>query len=205
MILKEQLKKNLKNNLSLYRYEHVLRVTNAAKNIFQNYTNQGYKFNFTLEQLEIACLAHDLAKEVKYDDYDKLKKVYPNIFSNNNKQQWHGILGRMYLKKKYKVNNNKILMAVEHHTYGAYEISNLGKILYIADYIEPGRENKFKNLLNTSTIKINNVEITLDNLFNLIVKEKNKNLIKSNIKPNSNSIHCFKKIITNKYIKEKRG
>ena len=45
-----------------------------------------------------------------------------------------------YAKKKYNIDDNDILEAITYHTTGKPDMSLLGKILFIADYIEPNRK-----------------------------------------------------------------
>lgn len=46
----------------------------------------------------------------------------------------------MIAKEKYSVNDSDILNAVRYHTTGRPNMTNLEKIVYLADYIEPGRD-----------------------------------------------------------------
>lgn len=46
---------------------------------------------------------------------------------------------RIWLMQKYGVKDEEIICAIESHTTGRPGMSMLEKIVYIADYIEPGR------------------------------------------------------------------
>lgn len=48
--------------------------------------------------------------------------------------------GRIFARKKYEIENEEILRSIESHTTGRPNMSLLDKIIYIADYIEPGRD-----------------------------------------------------------------
>jgi len=54
----------------------------------------------------------------------------------------HSILGRYIAKIKYNIKDKEILDAIRYHTTGRTNMSNLEKIIFISDYIEPGREFK---------------------------------------------------------------
>jgi len=51
----------------------------------------------------------------------------------------HAKLGAYYAKERYRVQDEDILNAVRFHTTGRPGMSLLECIIYIADYIEPGR------------------------------------------------------------------
>ena len=51
----------------------------------------------------------------------------------------HGKAGAVILKKKFSIDSSEILDAIAYHTLGHPDITSLGKVLYISDYIEPRR------------------------------------------------------------------
>ena len=51
----------------------------------------------------------------------------------------HAKLGAYLAEEKYGIKDPEILSAITYHTTGKPEMSVLEKIVYIADYIEPGR------------------------------------------------------------------
>ncbi len=57
----------------------------------------------------------------------------------------HAKLGVYYAQNRYGVSDEGILRAIRYHTTGRPEMSDLEKIIYLADYIEPGRK-KIPNL-----------------------------------------------------------
>ena len=52
----------------------------------------------------------------------------------------HAKAGSCLARKKYGITDEEILQAISYHTTGRPHMSPLEKIIYIADYIEPGRE-----------------------------------------------------------------
>ena len=52
----------------------------------------------------------------------------------------HAKLGAYLAKDKYDIEDEEILMAIRSHTTGRPGMSLLEKIVYIADYMEPGRK-----------------------------------------------------------------
>ena len=58
----------------------------------------------------------------------------------------HAKAGNCLAQKKYGITDEEILLAISYHTTGRPRMSLLEKIIYIADYIEPGRERAKKEL-----------------------------------------------------------
>ena len=145
MIDREQfrkIRKKLKDELSKSRYEHTLGVefTSAA---------MAMKFGADIEKAQLAGLLHDCAKCI--DDEEKLdecKKYGVDISDVERRNPFliHSKLGAVYAKEKYGVDDEEILSAITYHTTGRPDMSFIEKIVFIADYIEPGR-NKAKNLV----------------------------------------------------------
>lgn len=52
----------------------------------------------------------------------------------------HPFLGAEVAKREYKIKDEDILNAIRYHTTGRAGMSVLEKIVFIADYIEPNRE-----------------------------------------------------------------
>ena len=52
----------------------------------------------------------------------------------------HGKVGGYLAEKKYKVKNPEVISAIVCHTTGKPDMTLLEKIVFIADYIEPGRK-----------------------------------------------------------------
>ena len=52
---------------------------------------------------------------------------------------WHAIVAPILGKKVFKIEDDEILNAMRWHTTGKENMSNLDKIIYLADLIEPSR------------------------------------------------------------------
>ena len=55
-------------------------------------------------------------------------------------QVLHGFVGAIVAKEKFGIEDEMVLDAVKYHTLAKKDMSTLEKIIYIADYIEPGRD-----------------------------------------------------------------
>jgi predicted HD superfamily hydrolase involved in NAD metabolism len=131
-----EIQNKLKTNLTEDRFQHTLAVTYTA-------TSMAMKYNVSLEEALYAGLLHDCAKcipnEQKYlmaSEYglqlNEVEKINPALL--------HARLGRYVAKNDYGIGNEQILQAIERHTTGAPGMSILDKIIFLADYIEPTRE-----------------------------------------------------------------
>ena len=132
----QEIRKNLKKDLDKYRYEHTKGVMYTAGCL-------AMANNYDVEKAMLAGLLHDCAKCVPADEKIKLcEKNHIEISDAENKNPGllHAKLGAFFAWKKYGIENEEILRSIESHTTGRPNMSLLDKIIYIADYIEPGRD-----------------------------------------------------------------
>lgn len=127
--------RKLKGELDRERYEHTLGVmyTSAALAMCHG---------ADLDQALLAGLLHDCAKCISSKNKIKLCKKYHLGISETEYQNpslLHAKLGAFLAAKKYHIHDKEILNAIASHTTGRPHMSLLEKIVYIADYMEPGR------------------------------------------------------------------
>jgi len=153
------------------RYQHVLRVEQTAIQLAKEY-------GADVEKVSIAAITHDYAKE-QSDPEMRDMIISENMdlelleFGSN---IWHGPVGSILVKKQLRVQDEEILEAISNHTIGSPHMSLVEKILYIADYIEPGRD--FPEADKARAKAENSLEETIA----YIAKETMKNLIENNKK-----------------------
>lgn len=117
------------------RYEHTLGVMYTAASMAMCHGPD-------TEQALLAGLLHDCAKCIPGESKIKLcEKYHLNIseVERANPSLLHAKLGAFLAAKKYHVEDKAIINAIASHTTGRPHMSLLEKIIYIADYIEPGR------------------------------------------------------------------
>ena len=132
----QEIRKNLKKDLDKYRYEHTKGVMYTAGCL-------AMANNYDVEKAMLAGLLHDCAKCVPADEKIKLcEKNHIEISDAEYKNPGllHAKLGAFFAREKYGIENEEILRSIESHTTGRPNMSLLDKIIYIADYIEPGRD-----------------------------------------------------------------
>lgn len=125
----------LKGRLSAQRFEHVLSVEGTALNLAKQIGFEEYN------QVSICALLHDLCKEMPEQEMYQLAIQYQPELANyeGNRAIWHGAAAAQYAKIHLGVKDQEILKAVADHTIGSVEMSCLSQLLFVADYIEPGR------------------------------------------------------------------
>mgnify|MGYP002604992167 CR=1 FL=1 len=131
----KDLKKDLKREMDDSRYEHTLGVmyTSAAL---------AMRYEYDMERAMLAGLMHDCAKCIPSAQKIELCRKYNlNISEAEQKNSGllHAKLGAYLAKEIYRIENTEILDAISCHTTGRPHMTLLDKIIYIADYIEPGR------------------------------------------------------------------
>ena len=137
----DKMKKKVKNHLDKVRYEHTLGVMYTAGALAMRY-------QVDLEKALVAGLLHDCAKCLSTDKKLKLCEKYHLTVSESERKNpglLHAKLGAYIAEKKYDIEDKEIVDAIAYHTTGRPGMTLLGKIVYIADYIEPNR-NEAPNL-----------------------------------------------------------
>ena len=143
------------------RYEHSLRVADAARELCETYNFDGDKGYF-------AGLAHDMCKDMSPHMILSMVANDGKPITSIEKEKpalLHGRAAAALLKKDFGVTDNEILEAVSVHTFGAPDMGNLAKILYVADKIEPGRPQVTEEYLD----RLSN--LSLDELVIFVLKE----------------------------------
>ncbi|SJZ83724.1 metal dependent phosphohydrolase [Cetobacterium ceti] len=134
-MLREEIKSNLRNVVSEKRYRHIIGVEETAAHLAK-------KYGVNEEKARVAALLHDYGKEM---DIFQMQKICAENFPLETIEYMdqgeilHGYVGAYLAKKLYNIEDEEIIEAVKYHTTGKRGLSLLGKIIYIADSIEPGR------------------------------------------------------------------
>lgn len=129
--------RNLEQNLNYKRFIHTLGVAYTA-------TSLAMRYGAEVEKAEMAGLLHDCAKCISTD---KMMKICRNgnfvlhETEKNNPALLHSKAGRILAEQEYNVSDPDILSAIEWHTTGHPGMTLLEKIVFTADYIEPGRSS----------------------------------------------------------------
>lgn len=130
-----KIRRKLIAELDKERYEHTLGVMYTAASMAMCY-------GADVEQALLAGLLHDCAKCIPGENKIKMcEKYHLNVseVERDNPSLLHAKLGAFLAAKKYHIEDKEIINAIASHTTGHPHMTLLEKIIYIADYIEPGR------------------------------------------------------------------
>lgn len=135
----EEIKADLEINLKPHRYQHTLRVAEISKK---------YAKHYGLDEAKayLAGLLHDCSKGREEFYIEKYKEQWLEFLKNHKDEDieninlLHGYTGYIVAKEKYKVYDIEILNAIMYHSTGRKDMSDLEKIVLLADKIEPGRK-----------------------------------------------------------------
>lgn len=133
---RKKIRKSMKRTLDKERYEHTLGVAYTAMALAMRY-------GASLEKAELAGLLHDCAKCISNEEKLAMcRKHHITITEVERKSPFllHAKLGSFIAMDRYGINDKEIINAILNHTTGCPDMTLLDKIIYIADYIEPRRE-----------------------------------------------------------------
>ena len=130
-----KIEKKLSKYLDEDRFQHTMGVmyTSACLAMVHGYD---------IKDAQVSGLLHDCAKCIP--NKKKLKmcsehNIPVSDFERSHPFLLHSRLGAYIAHEKYGIDDQEILSAINYHTTGRREMSLLEKIIYIADYLEPGR------------------------------------------------------------------
>lgn len=131
----EHIRKSLEKTLSEKRYRHILGVEEVCYDLAVIYGCDTLK-------ARTAGLLHDCAKHLSDEELiSECRKFNLHITEAEMKAPYllHAKVGAAYAKEFYGITDEEILNAIISHTTGRPAMSELEKIVYVADFIEPYR------------------------------------------------------------------
>lgn len=152
--------KALNECLSKKRIKHTAYVTAFAMKYYR-------RLNLNYDDVFAACALHDISKEagneilLNYNKADNLNLPLPVI---------HAFYGAEFAKKEFGIENGNILNAIRYHTTGRAGMSDLEKLVFVADLLEDNRVYKDIDYLRKC------VEKDFESGFRECVKEEYKHL-----------------------------
>lgn len=132
---KEQAIESVKPFLSEGRFAHTLRVADTAEKMANQYQADA-------DNIVIAAIFHDYAKERPLDELERVIRSshLPKDLLHFHHELWHGPAASILIEREYGITNPNIKQAIYYHTTGKAGMSLSEMILFVADYIEPGRD-----------------------------------------------------------------
>ena len=132
----KQAKELVRGRLSDKRYEHTLNVKKMAVKLAKHYGTDP-------EQAALAALLHDAAKEMPKDEMRAIMQAYPEYAQGGEARPtpvWHGICAAILARTEWGVTDEAVLSAIACHTAGKAGMTQLDKILYLADMTSAERD-----------------------------------------------------------------
>lgn len=132
----KKIRKAMEKTLDAKRYEHTLGVEYTAAALAMRYDE-------SIKNAQLAGLLHDCAKcmsDEKRLSICEKHNISVNEIERRNPFLLHAKVGSYLAMEEYNVSNPDVINAILNHTTGRPGMSQLEKIIFIADYIEPGRK-----------------------------------------------------------------
>jgi predicted HD superfamily hydrolase involved in NAD metabolism len=132
----DEIKLRVSSLINPKRFEHSMGVEKEAVKLC-------HKYGCNIDNARIAAIAHDCAKD--YSDTELLKMadkycIEADIIQKASPQLLHGPVGASYCRDKFNIYDDEILSSICYHTTGKKDMTLFEKIIYIADFIEEGRQ-----------------------------------------------------------------
>lgn len=124
----------VKQQLTEHRYQHTLGVAETAVMLAKRY-------GVNEKKAELAAIFHDYAKFRPKEEMKGiiLRQGMPKDLLGYNMELWHAPAGAYLVRQEAGIIDQEILDAIRFHTSGRKGMTKLEKVIYLADYIEPGR------------------------------------------------------------------
>lgn len=138
--IQQRMQELLPNN----RFLHTLGVAYLA-------TSLAMKYQQDMERAMMAGLLHDNAKYIGDEKTLSECRRYGISYSkieHDNPYLLHGILGAVYAQELYGIDDLEIQSAIQWHTTGKPNMTFLEQVIFLADYVEPRRNQPTNPELN---------------------------------------------------------
>ena len=147
------LESEVKEHITAKRFHHTQGVMYTAAALAMCH-------GYDVEKAMIFGLLHDCAKDISMEHQLMLCEKYKLSISDSERvapSLLHAKLGSYFAKTHYGIDDKEILDAILYHTTGRPDMTTAEQILYIADYIEPGRKD-MQILSKVRTLAFQNLE-----------------------------------------------
>ena len=94
------------------------------------------------DKAEVVGILHDYCK---YDDLGSMYQIVTQNELDSNLLSYgseilHGPVAAIIMNQQFDVTDEEVLLAIKNHTTGRAQMTKTEKLIFIADYIEPGRQ-----------------------------------------------------------------
>lgn len=125
----------VKTQLTEQRYQHTLGVLESALDL-------STRFEGNKSAVELAAIFHDYSKFRPKEEMRKIiqEQAYSVDLLDFHHELWHAPVGAYLVQEEVGIHDKEILAAIRWHTTGRADMSLTERIVFLADYIEPGRK-----------------------------------------------------------------
>jgi predicted HD superfamily hydrolase involved in NAD metabolism len=186
----QQIDSYLKKNITEERYQHSWQVSNLSEKIASYY-------KVSSQKAKLLGLIHDCAKDYTKDElklFIEKYKINLTKTEENIPGLWHAYVGAEMARYLFDIQDQELLDAIKYHSTASRRLTLLGKILYIADKIEPDR--KETGLNKARKMIWNDIDLTMLELLNREIKS----LICRNLIIHPETLYTRNKILKDKGI-----
>ena len=125
----------IKDKLPEKRVTYSLNVAETAVKLAEIYDGDAQK-------AELAGVLHDYCK---YDDLGTMYQIVTSRGLDSNLLSYgveilHGPVAALIMQETFGIDDEEVLLAIKNHTTGRAQMTKTEKLVFIADYIEPGRQ-----------------------------------------------------------------
>ncbi|HAI20727.1 MAG TPA: phosphohydrolase [Clostridiales bacterium UBA8153] len=133
----DMLRVQLRAKQSTTTFAHTLGVVAAVELLAARY-------DIDREQARLAAFLHDVARDMETSELLKRILEYGILIDEIEAKEpllLHAKVGAAMGRTLFGIEDEAVLQAVERHTTGAPGMTALDAVIYVADYIEPGRDS----------------------------------------------------------------
>ena len=143
--LVEMLEGQLRASLDEVRFLHTRGVAYTAAALAMRW------YKYEVDRVMIAGYMHDCAKCMSLEQQMSVamdNMVYVPDYYIQHPKLMHAIVGPYVAQEQYGIFDREIHEAIRTHTTGEPDMTTMQKIIYVADFIEPNREDIVKRMEN---------------------------------------------------------
>ena len=129
-------KEILQKRLTPKRYNHSLCVADEAVRLAKKYGGD-------CDKAYLAGLLHDVTKNATEEEHLHIFSQFGimlNDVEKNAEKLWHAISGAAYAQYVLGVDDSEIITAIRYHTTAREDMTQLEKLLYLADFTSADRD-----------------------------------------------------------------
>lgn len=159
----------VKPHLTEHRYTHTVGVMNTAIELAE-------RFQADKKKAELAAIFHDYAKFRDKQEMCALveSSIEDKTILGYGDELLHAPCGAYYVEHEVGIKDEEVLNAIRYHTTGRPNMTLLEKVIFLADYIEPGRQ--FKGVDEVRKLSETNLDEAviqaLDNTVSFLMKRR---------------------------------